>query len=64
MKTITFVRGDLVERGRPDRQGRPSYRWFQGWHRIIGDSKTYPPVTYREAQAEARADGSKAVFSR
>ena len=63
-KTIVFVRGDMIERGRPDRRGRPSYRWFDGWLRIVDGKETYPPVTYREAQAEAKAAGARAVFQR
>ena len=50
-----------VERG----TGKPGYVWRDGYSPDGPDgSATYPWLTYRECQADARAQGARAVFRR
>jgi hypothetical protein len=51
-ETITFVRVGSVERG-------PKYEWRDGYSE---NGNTYPWLTMREAQADAKARGCKATF--
>ena len=63
MKTrVYFYRGG-VERACTDSQGRPSYRWHDGYSACndIGQA-LYPWQTVKECQAEAKRDGIRAVF--
>lgn len=56
MKVIhTYFRAGSVERGR-------DYTWRDGYSLVTPTGITYPWRTKREAQAEARKAGARAVF--
>lgn len=62
--TITYYYRGTVERGRPTR-GRPGYKVFDGYsENSESGGVSYPWLTYRECQAEAKARGCRAVFVR
>lgn len=56
---ITYVAAGLVERARARKGRKMTYVWSPAYSR---DGVTFPWVTRREAQAEARAEGARAVF--
>lgn len=61
---IIFVVGNQIERpcGKGTRKSPLSYRWTQGYNRVVNGKVTFPAVTRREAIAEARRDGATAKF--
>lgn len=59
--TIVYKYRGQIERG----TGRPGYAWRDGYSPDDNQGRpTYPWLTYRECQANARAQGAKAVFQR
>lgn len=65
MQIIKYIAGENIERptGKGTAKSPLSYRWVQGYHRLSATgAKLYPAVTRREARAEAKRDGAKAVF--
>lgn len=50
-----------VEVGSP-RNGRPGYRWVQGWIVVFSDTRTSQPERYRDAQDTLRWAKEQAQF--
>jgi hypothetical protein len=60
-KTITYHYRGMIERG----NGKPGYSWREGYSAEGPNGEvTYPWLTYRECQRDAKAEGCRAVFKR
>jgi len=63
MRTLLYTHRGPIERPCRGRRGRPSYRWTDGFSETSPNGGvTYPWMTRRECQADARAQGAKAKF--
>jgi hypothetical protein len=68
-QTIIFEHFGDIERGlvlhRRRWGGTPSYNWHSGYCRLNAKGeRLHPPVTRKEAYAEARSEGKRAKFIR
>ena len=61
---VTLRRSHLIEVGGPDRRGRPSYHWVQGWTYTTPSGHDAGPFRLSDARHFARLDypGAAVVF--
>lgn len=57
---ITYHYRGQIERG----NGKPGYTCYEGYSETIDNGISYPWMTYRECQRDAKAQGATARFAR